>query len=621
MIHKSKYTVNLSPSRGSTEVSLAQYETGRQIEFTLIDNDAVYIPTGTTVTINGTKPDGNVYSAEGTVDPDNRTATFDEDDQLTAISGKWPAKLKLIHAGEVLFTSRLLFAVDADVVDPNAVPSDSQIDGFIAEARHYAEEAKSEAYGSPLVARTASEMSDRSRVYVYIGREEGYDPGYWYYYNGTSWTLGGSYNAIDETLEEAGKAADAKATGDALNTKVDKAEGFGLSSNDFTTAEKEKLAAIQQGATRVIIDSVISDTSTNPIQNGIVKAYIDAGDETDPSLQIPGKSADAQVTGDRIANAVSEYRGLIETERQARTSAVTAEANLRSQGITAERNARTSAINQERLAREQAITTEQTAREHAINSERAAREAAIAELQGQIDGHLTCFFYHYNPTTANAPANSWTTDAIRNIHLGDLFYNTSTGHMWRWMKNGNGGYLWQRVSDTDVTKALSDIRALQESLEDVNETLELKADKSELPVNVSELTNDADYATKEEVNEAVSIVIDPTLKVSGKAADAKATGDALNNKVDKVAGRQLSENNYTTYEREKLAGISSGATRVIVDYQMNESSSNPVQSRIIKKYVDDNIAALDSVYAKREDIPESPDLTLITTAEIDVMFE
>lgn len=46
--------------------------------------------------------------------------------------------------------------------------------------------------------------------------------------------------------------------------------------------------------------------------------------------------------------------------------------------------------------------------------------------------------------------------------------------------------------------------------------------------------------------------------------------DALETKVDKVAGRVLSTNDYTTAEKTKLAGIATGATKV----QFADSSSD-----------------------------------------------
>lgn len=75
-------------------------------------------------------------------------------------------------------------------------------------------------FSSPLVASTAADMTDTTKVYVYVGSESGYTAGNWYYYNGTAWTSGGIYNAVavelDNTLSVTGKAADAKAVGDAI---------------------------------------------------------------------------------------------------------------------------------------------------------------------------------------------------------------------------------------------------------------------------------------------------------------------------------------------------------------------------------------------------------------------
>lgn len=59
------------------------------------------------------------------------------------------------------------------------------------------------------------------------------------------------------------------------NIFVAKEEGKGLSTNDYTTAEKTKLAGIAEGANKVEVDSSLSATSTNPVQNKVVKAELD----------------------------------------------------------------------------------------------------------------------------------------------------------------------------------------------------------------------------------------------------------------------------------------------------------------------------------------------------------
>lgn len=60
-----------------------------------------------------------------------------------------------------------------------------------------------------------------------------------------------------------------------LGTKVDKVEGKGLSTNDFTTEEKNKLASIENGATKTIVDEALSSSSTNPVQNAAVASAVD----------------------------------------------------------------------------------------------------------------------------------------------------------------------------------------------------------------------------------------------------------------------------------------------------------------------------------------------------------
>ena len=90
----------------------------------------------------------------------------------------------------------------------------------------------------------------------------------------------------------------------------------------------------------------------------------------------------------------------------------------------------------------------------------------ISNLQSQIDGNITTWFDSYIPTTSNGPANSWTTTALKNQHLGDLFYivNNSSygGRVYRWTVSGST-YSWQLVEDTDVTKALAAAAAAQDT--------------------------------------------------------------------------------------------------------------------------------------------------------------
>ncbi|MGG3662105.1 phage tail spike protein [Bacillus gobiensis] len=86
----------------------------------------------------------------------------------------------------------------------------------------------------------------------------------------------------------------------------------------------------------------------------------------------------------------------------------------------------------------------------------------LSAIQNQIDGSITTWFYDYDPSMSNEPANMWSTDEEKNNHLGDLFYNTSSGYTYRFALNSSV-YQWIRITDTDVTKALSDASKAQDT--------------------------------------------------------------------------------------------------------------------------------------------------------------
>lgn len=86
----------------------------------------------------------------------------------------------------------------------------------------------------------------------------------------------------------------------------------------------------------------------------------------------------------------------------------------------------------------------------------------LKDMQGQIDGSITTWFFAVPPTNENAPANEWTTTDLKNKHLGDLYYDTNTGYSYRWQVL-KSVYSWQRITDVDVTKALADASKAQDT--------------------------------------------------------------------------------------------------------------------------------------------------------------
>lgn len=64
------------------------------------------------------------------------------------------------------------------------------------------------------------------------------------------------------------------------------------------------------------------------------------------------------------------------------------------------------------------------------------------DLQGQIDGAIATWFYNYDPNTPDTvPTKDWTTDTLKEQHLGDLFYivdnEEKAGQCFRYAKLDN----------------------------------------------------------------------------------------------------------------------------------------------------------------------------------------
>lgn len=80
---------------------------------------------------------------------------------------------------------------------------------------------------------------------------------------------------VDETLTESGSAADAKAVGDALTTKLDKNQGAGNAGKILGIGEDGNVVPQDKpSGDSVTVDSELSSTSENPVQNKIITAAL-----------------------------------------------------------------------------------------------------------------------------------------------------------------------------------------------------------------------------------------------------------------------------------------------------------------------------------------------------------
>lgn len=118
-------------------------------------------------------------------------------------------------------------------------------------------------------------------------------------------------------------------------------------------------------------------------------------------------------------------------------------------------------------------------------------------------------------------------------------------------------------------------------LSGVQSAIDVKYTKPSAGIPKTDLTSDVQASLSK---------ADTALQEHQSLAEYAKTVDvnnALGNKVDKVTGKGLSTNDYTTDEKTKLSGIEAGANKTIVDSALSSASTNPVQNKIIKASIDE----------------------------------
>lgn len=86
----------------------------------------------------------------------------------------------------------------------------------------------------------------------------------------------------------------------------------------------------------------------------------------------------------------------------------------------------------------------------------------IEDIQAQIDGKIDTYFYDYEPTLSNVPASAWTTDELKTVHNGDLFFWKTKGYTYRFLKI-DSVWQWFRIKDSQIDKAMKDASNAQDT--------------------------------------------------------------------------------------------------------------------------------------------------------------
>lgn len=96
----------------------------------------------------------------------------------------------------------------------------------------------------------------------------------------------------------------------------------------------------------------------------------------------------------------------------------------------------------------------------------------LDEIKAQLDGQIEQHFYQIDPSPLSTapdsedgvPNSGWTDTNTKENHLGDLYYNTTSGKVWRYVKiqwRPKPGYapgtfyVWQELQDSELAQAIA----------------------------------------------------------------------------------------------------------------------------------------------------------------------
>lgn len=114
-----------------------------------------------------------------------------------------------------------------------------------------------------------------------------------------------------------------------------------------------------------------------------------------------------------------------------------------------------------------------THQETTLDTFASAITGGLENLQRQIDGEIDTWFYNGTPGPSVLPESEWVaidtqtgTNNERLKHLGDLYYDNSTGYAYRYTNTGSEAspvFTWSQISDSAVIKALEDAAKAQDT--------------------------------------------------------------------------------------------------------------------------------------------------------------
>lgn len=425
-----------------------------------------------------------------------------------------------------------------------------------------------------------------------------------------------------------------------LGNKVDKVDGKDLSTNDYTTTEKNKLAGIAEGANKTTVDSAMSTSSTNPVQNKVVTAAINnlntlVGDES-----VAAQISDAIASKSDTNHTHSNYASTVTTTGPG--NAITA---ISQSGHTITATKGSTFLTSETTLSKGTDTTATKTLSH------GGTFAAVTDTA--VSGHqitdTTTTYTLPSETTLSKGTTSGSGNAVTDISVSGHTVTLTKGSTFSLSghthtasdvgadasgsasaalssaKEYTDAEISEWVGDTTVSEQISEAIA---DKADVSHTHSAYVNQNAFSnVTVGSTTVAADSATDtltlvagdnvtitpDATNDKITIAATDTVythpsytartgvptanqtpafggtfSVSQPVSDATGHITAVNSRtitIPSTAATTSAAGLMSASDKSKLDGIATGATKVTVDSALSSSSTNPVQNKVVNSAI------------------------------------
>ena len=438
--------------------------------------------------------------------------------------------------------------------------------------------------------------------------------------------------SANKTANDASNKADsATKTANSASEKADTANtnattAIETSNTAKSTADNAKSVA---DTAKGLVDDVKTDLSTNySTTKQVEKKINDKADSITTSITetISETYETKSDSSQKLTDAKSYADGV------GSTTLSSANETAKGYADTAEKNANTNTANQlksysktteiESKIEQSANAIKQTVSETYVSN--TTYETDINNIQGQIDGNIQTWSGTDVPTLKNEPASTWS-DEEKATHIGDIYYDDNN-HAYRFRVD-SGVYSWQILTDTDVTKALSDsadaiskanatekklttdYKTWSDTSSEIEQTkngiLQTVKDTYAESATVTDLSNDlkTNYSTTKDMNSAIKEKADEiTLAVSETYSTKKTVEENLatsKSYADSVGSKTLESAKSDATSKANQAKSDAIAD---TDKKLTSYSTTEQMNAAIKTSADSITSTVSKTYSTKEEV-------------------